>query len=123
MNALSSKLQLLAMIPTTPRHFSEGRHRTRRLVHGRPSVVPKKVWFLAETMRWQSLLIQRIDYKLLIELLPPGSAELTQTRKALLSLEPRTRAAQEKETAEMMDKLKGLGNTILGTLLFREIKV
>ena len=123
MNALSSKLQLLAMIHTTSRHFSEGQHRTRRLVHGRPSVVPKKVWFLAETTRWQSLLIQRIDYKLLIELLPPGSAELTQTRKALLSLEPRTRAAQEKETAEMMDKLKGLGNTILGTLLFREIKV
>ena len=31
------------------------------------------------------------------------------------------RAAQEKETAEMMDKLKGLGNTILGTSLPREI--
>ncbi|KAF8559268.1 hypothetical protein OG21DRAFT_1493199 [Imleria badia] len=63
---------------------------------------------------WSSLTSAQEDYKLLVELLPPGSAELTRTRKVLQSLEPRTRAAQEKETAEMMDKLKGLGNTILG---------
>ncbi|KAH0838466.1 TPR-like protein [Lanmaoa asiatica] len=63
---------------------------------------------------WSSLSSAQEDYKLLVELLPPGSPELTQTRKVIQSLEPRTRAAQEKETAEMMDKLKGLGNTILG---------
>lgn len=61
--------------------------------------------------------MRRIDYKLLVELLPPGSGELTRARKALQLLEPRVRAAQEKETAETMDKLKGLGNTILGMLL------
>lgn len=65
--------------------------------------------------------MRRTDYKLLLELLPPGSAESNQTRKTLQSLEPRARAAQEKETGEMMDKLKGLGNTILGTPLFCEI--
>jgi len=63
---------------------------------------------------WSSLSSAQQDLKLLLELLPPNSAELTQTRKTLKSLEPRVRAAQEKETAEMMDKLKGLGNNILG---------
>ncbi|KAF8446129.1 TPR-like protein [Boletus edulis BED1] len=63
---------------------------------------------------WSSLTSAQEDYNLLLELLPPGSAESTQTRKALQSLEPRTRVAREEETAEMMDKLKGLGNTILG---------
>jgi len=63
---------------------------------------------------WSALSSAQEDYKLLLELLPHGSAELTQTRKALQSLEPRAQAAQEKETAEMMDKLKGLGNTVLG---------
>ncbi|KAN0100786.1 hypothetical protein V8E55_000770 [Tylopilus felleus] len=67
---------------------------------------------------WSSLTSAQEDYKLLLELFPPGSAELTQTRKVLQSLEPRTRAAQEKETAEMMDNLKGLGNTILGRFGF-----
>jgi hypothetical protein len=32
-------------------------------------------------------------------------------------LKPRAEAAQNQETAEMLDKLKGLGNNILGTLL------
>ncbi|KAG9314533.1 TPR-like protein [Chiua virens] len=69
---------------------------------------------------WTSLASAQEDYKLLLELLPPGSVELSQTKKALRSLEPRARAAQEKETAEMMGKLKGLGNTILGMPVFRE---
>ncbi|KAG6381353.1 hypothetical protein JVT61DRAFT_5765 [Boletus reticuloceps] len=92
------------MTHATSRHFNEEQRRTRRLAHGHPSPALKKAY-----------------YKLLLELLPPGSAESTQTRKALQSLEPRTRVAREEETAEMMDKLKGLGNTILGTPLFREI--
>lgn len=93
----------------------------RRLAHGHPSPALKKVWFLGEVMSWQFMLTQRLDYRLLLELLPPGSPEVTQTRKVLQSLEPRTRAVQEKETAEMMGKLKGLGNTILGMPVFYEI--
>ncbi|KAG8219970.1 hypothetical protein J3R82DRAFT_975 [Butyriboletus roseoflavus] len=104
MNALNSRLQLSVMTHTMSRHFNEGQHRMRRLVHGHPSPALKKVRFSGE-----------------VELLPPGSPELTQTRKVLQSLEPRTRAAQEKETAEMMDKLKGLGNTVLGMPVFHEI--
>ena len=109
------------MTRTTSRHFNGGQHRTKRLVLGHPSPVLKKVRFSGQVVSWLSLLTQQPDYKLLVELLPAGSAELTQTRKVLQSLEPRTRAAQEKETTEMMGKLKGLGNTILGTPLFCEI--
>lgn len=114
MNVLNSRLQLSAMTHTMSRHSNEGQHRTTRLVHGHPFPVLKKVRFPGEAVSWQSLLTQHLDYKLLLELLPPGSPELMRTRKVLQSLEPRTRAAQEKETAEMMGKLKGLGNTILG---------
>ena len=109
------------MTRTTSRHFNGGQHRTKRLVLGHPSPVLKKVRFSGQVVSWLSLLTQQPDYKLLVELLPAGSAELTQTRKVLQSLEPRTRAAQEKETTEMMGKLKGLGNTILGTPQFCEI--
>ena len=35
----------------------------------------------------------------------------------LRSLQPRVEAAQKKETAEMLDKLKGFGNSILGPLV------
>lgn len=109
------------MTHTMSRPFNEGQHQTRRLVHGLPFPVLKKVEFSGEVVSWQSLLTQHLDYKLLLELLPPGSPELMQTRKILQSLEPRARAAQEKETAEMMGKLKGLGNTILGMPVLHEI--
>ncbi|KAF9243941.1 TPR-like protein [Melanogaster broomeanus] len=52
---------------------------------------------------WTSLSRAQEDYKLLVELLPANSPELSRTKKALQLIEPR-----------MMDKLKGLGNTILG---------
>jgi len=37
-----------------------------------------------------------------------------ETERSLGLLKPRAEAAQKKETAEMVDKLKGLGNSILG---------
>ncbi|KIJ68237.1 hypothetical protein HYDPIDRAFT_106388, partial [Hydnomerulius pinastri MD-312] len=63
---------------------------------------------------WSSLGRAQEDYKLLLELLPAGSPDLARTKRALQVLEPRVQAAQKKETTEMMDKLKGLGNSILG---------
>ncbi|KIJ21576.1 hypothetical protein PAXINDRAFT_165043 [Paxillus involutus ATCC 200175] len=63
---------------------------------------------------WSSLSRAQEDYKLLLDLLPAGSPELARTRKVLQLLEPRVKGAQSKETGEMMDKLKGLGNTVLG---------
>ena len=54
------------------------------------------------------------DYKTLVELLPSTSPEVVGIRRSLAALTPRVEAAQKRETAEMLDKLKGLGNSLLG---------
>ncbi|KAF8222603.1 TPR-like protein [Tricholoma matsutake] len=63
---------------------------------------------------WTSLSAAGEDYTTLLKLLPPSSPAFREIERSLQSLKPRTEAAQKKETAEMMDKLKGLGNSILG---------
>ncbi|KAI0375348.1 TPR-like protein [Pilatotrama ljubarskyi] len=63
---------------------------------------------------WSSLSSAQEDYKLLVEILPPTSPDLVSIRRSLAALPPRIEAAQKRETAEMLDKLKGLGNSILG---------
>ncbi|KAI0361240.1 TPR-like protein [Trametes cingulata] len=63
---------------------------------------------------WSSLSSAQEDYKLLLELLPASSPDLVAVRRSLAALPPRIEAAQKRETAEMLDKLKGLGNSILG---------
>ena len=54
------------------------------------------------------------DCNKLLELLVPGSPDAAAVRRTLAGLAPRVEAAQMQETAEMLDKLKGLGNSILG---------
>ncbi len=56
------------------------------------------------------------DYKKLLELMPPTSPDVVSVRRTLATLPPRVEAAQKRETAEMLDKFKGLGNSILGDL-------
>lgn len=63
---------------------------------------------------WSSLTQAQEDYKSLLELLPPTSPQVAQTKRSLQLLEPRQQAAQKKEMAEMTDKLKSFGNSILG---------
>lgn len=63
---------------------------------------------------WSSLTQAQEDYKSLLELLPPTSPQVAQTKRSLQLLEPRQQAAQKKEMAEMTGKLKNLGNSILG---------
>ncbi|KAI8980667.1 TPR-like protein [Trametes punicea] len=63
---------------------------------------------------WSSLSSAQEDYKRLVELLPSRSPDVVAIRRTLASLPPRIEAAQKRETAEMLDKLKGLGNRILG---------
>ncbi|KAI0673482.1 hypothetical protein C8Q78DRAFT_1076487 [Trametes maxima] len=63
---------------------------------------------------WSSLTSAQEDYKRLLELLPPNSPDLVGIRRSLVALPPRIEAAQKQETSEMLDKLKGLGNSILG---------
>lgn len=60
------------------------------------------------------------DYTKLISLLPSNSPQLVETRRLLQALRPRVEAAQKRETGEMIDKLKGLGNSILGELFVYE---
>ncbi|TFY64213.1 hypothetical protein EVG20_g6029 [Dentipellis fragilis] len=63
---------------------------------------------------WSSLSKAQEDYKKLLEILPPSSPQAKEVQRALRLLEPRVEAAQKKEMEEMMGKLKGFGNTILG---------
>ncbi|KAL0571007.1 hypothetical protein V5O48_010954 [Marasmius crinis-equi] len=53
------------------------------------------------------------DYSKLVDLLSESS-ERTATQRKLQAIKPRVEEAQKKETAEMMGKLKGIGNSILG---------
>ena len=58
--------------------------------------------------------ISMTDYQTLLDLLPSTSPQLPEVRRSLQSIKPRAEQAQKKEMGEMMDKLKGLGNSVLG---------
>jgi hypothetical protein len=55
------------------------------------------------------------DYTALLKLLPATSAEYGAIQRSLNALKPRLEVAQKREMADMVDKLKSLGNGILGT--------
>ncbi|CAE6435868.1 unnamed protein product [Rhizoctonia solani] len=61
---------------------------------------------------WSALTSAESDYTTLLDLLPPASK--APVRRTLARLKPRVQEAKEKETAEMMGKLKDLGNSLLG---------
>ncbi|KAH9937130.1 uncharacterized protein B0H18DRAFT_1091417 [Fomitopsis serialis] len=54
------------------------------------------------------------DYNTLLTVLPSDAPQSADIKRSLASLAPRIEAAQKAETAEMLDKLKGMGNSILG---------
>lgn len=105
------------MTPTTSKLSNAEQSQARTLTLGPHWLVHKTVGFLTSFTNGQ--LNQLADYKLLLELLPSGSLEVVRTKKALQTLEPRVQAAQKRETTEMIDKLKGLGNSILGLFYFQ----
>jgi len=63
---------------------------------------------------WPSLTSAQEDYTSLLEILPPSSPQLAEVKRSLHLLKPRVEQAQKRETGEMLDKLKGLGNSLLG---------
>ncbi|KAI0307837.1 hypothetical protein B0F90DRAFT_1621791, partial [Multifurca ochricompacta] len=63
---------------------------------------------------WSALSSAKEDYTTLLTLLPPSSNQVPEVKRSLRLLEPRIEKAQKQEVGEMMDKLKGLGNNILG---------
>ncbi|EPE28358.1 TPR-like protein [Glarea lozoyensis ATCC 20868] len=62
---------------------------------------------------WSVLQGAEEDYKILATMPNLSAADKRIVQQQLKALPPRTKAAQEKETGEMMDKLKQLGNGIL----------
>ncbi|KDQ63827.1 hypothetical protein JAAARDRAFT_203211 [Jaapia argillacea MUCL 33604] len=63
---------------------------------------------------WSSLTSAQEDYNTLLKILPPTSPQIGGIKRSLETLKPRVEAAQKREMGEMVDKLKGLGNSILG---------
>ncbi|KIY63640.1 TPR-like protein [Cylindrobasidium torrendii FP15055 ss-10] len=63
---------------------------------------------------WSSLTATQEDYTTLLGLLPEKSTDRRDIENKSRRLVPRLEAAQKAETAEMLDKLKGLGNSFLG---------
>ncbi|EIW86541.1 TPR-like protein [Coniophora puteana RWD-64-598 SS2] len=63
---------------------------------------------------WSALSSAQEDYTKVLTLLPPTSPQVLEIERTLRRLEPRVQVAQKKETDEMLDKLKGLGNSVLG---------
>ncbi|KAF9513394.1 hypothetical protein BS47DRAFT_1329633 [Hydnum rufescens UP504] len=63
---------------------------------------------------WSSLSAAEKDYRTLLEMLPSSSPLLPLIRSALVTLHPRLERAQKAETDEMINKLKGLGDSFLG---------
>lgn len=64
--------------------------------------------------RLRQLIHPFLDYRQLLEILPSSSPLLPSIRTALNTLGPRLEKAQKAETDEMVDKLKDLGNSVLG---------
>ncbi|KAJ3973964.1 hypothetical protein EV361DRAFT_970114 [Lentinula raphanica] len=63
---------------------------------------------------WSSLSSAQEDYNTLLSILPENSSSSKEIQRTLQLLKPRVEVAQKRETAEMMQKLKGVGNSILG---------
>ncbi|KAJ7900048.1 hypothetical protein B0H14DRAFT_2331670, partial [Mycena olivaceomarginata] len=63
---------------------------------------------------WSSLTAAQEDYTTLLKILPPSNPQIKEIERSQHLLKPRLEAAQKAETAEMLSKLKGMGNSILG---------
>jgi len=63
---------------------------------------------------WTSLTQTQDDLEKLLGIIPSTDSEVPRLRQRLTALKPRLDAAQQRETTEMMGKLKELGNSFLG---------
>nr|XP_036588703.1 tetratricopeptide repeat protein 1 [Colletotrichum truncatum]KAF6800077.1 tetratricopeptide repeat protein 1 [Colletotrichum truncatum] len=105
-----------APAPLEPEEDPEEIARKKRLediLRIRAKALMRRARARSEEGGWQNLAGAEEDYKTLSQMtnLSPTDRKIVQTQLRLLP--PRTKAAQEKETAEMWGKLKDLGNGIL----------
>ncbi|KAL1738325.1 hypothetical protein HDZ31DRAFT_51174, partial [Schizophyllum fasciatum] len=63
---------------------------------------------------WASLSSAAEDYAALLKIVPEHTPLYTEIERAQRRVKPRLEAAQKEELAEMMSKLKGVGNSVLG---------
>ncbi|KAH9175395.1 hypothetical protein EDB89DRAFT_2113222 [Lactarius sanguifluus] len=63
---------------------------------------------------WSALSSAKEDYTALLTQLPSSSNQVAEVNRSLRLLEPRIEEAQKREVGEVVDKLKGLGNSVLG---------
>ncbi|KAH9004412.1 TPR-like protein, partial [Lactarius hatsudake] len=63
---------------------------------------------------WSALSSAKEDYTTLLTQLPSSSNQVAEVNRSLRLLEPRIEEAQKREVGEVVDKLKGLGNSVLG---------
>jgi len=63
---------------------------------------------------WSSLGASLEDWKKLLDLAPTDTLIMNSAKSAQKRLPPRMEERKTQETAEMMGKLKDLGNTVLG---------
>ncbi|KAF6832266.1 tetratricopeptide repeat protein 1 [Colletotrichum musicola] len=112
---VSSGANKAAPAPAADGDEEEAARRKRRedVLRIRAKALMRRARARSEEGGWQNLAGAEEDYKALsgMENLTPADRKIVQTQ--LRVLPPRTKAAQEKETAEMWGKLKDLGNGIL----------
>ncbi|KAI0043191.1 hypothetical protein FA95DRAFT_1498923 [Auriscalpium vulgare] len=63
---------------------------------------------------WSALSSAQDDYNKLLAILPPSSPHVDDVKRSLRLLQPRLESQQKQEMDEMLGKLKGIGNSILG---------
>ncbi|KAK2775768.1 tetratricopeptide repeat protein 1 [Colletotrichum kahawae] len=112
---VSSGASKAAPAPVTSDDPEEAARKKRQedVLRIRAKALMRRARARSEEGGWQNLAGAEEDYKALSKMtnLAPADRKIVQTQ--LRVLPPRTKAAQEKETAEMWGKLKDLGNGIL----------
>ncbi|KAH0432255.1 tetratricopeptide repeat protein 1 [Colletotrichum camelliae] len=102
-----------APVPSDDPEEAARKKRQEDVLRIRAKALMRRARARSEEGGWQNLAGAEEDYKALSKMtnLAPADRKIVQTQ--LRVLPPRTKAAQEKETAEMWGKLKDLGNGIL----------
>ncbi|KAM0277061.1 hypothetical protein ACHAQH_006131 [Verticillium albo-atrum] len=102
---------------TAPPEEDEEEAKTRKrredVLRIRAKALMRRARARSEEGGWSNLSGAEEDYKVLAQMTNLAPADMKLVRTQLRVLPPRTKAAQEKETAEMWSKLKDLGNGIL----------